>query len=232
MNIRMLLVSVIIASVTIPLFAHNAWVAKDSTGYHVLYGHEKIAGYDPAKVKEVLAFDVKGNKLPVKTIAADSGVALKISSQPSCFLSIFDNGFYTKTTDGSKNISKKGIKDYISASHSVKYTKSIFAWNPIFLKPMGQKIEIVPATNPALLKESDSLGVTVFFEGKPLSGAPLSIAGTHDPVDTTDAQGVAKVKLPATGQKLIVASLKIPLKDDPDTDTLSISGAVYLDLKK
>jgi nickel transport protein len=232
MNIRILLASACLAWATIPASAHNAWVAKDSTGYRILFGHETTEGYPPSKVKEVAALDSKGNKLAVKMVPSDSSVALKPSGKPICFLVHFDNGFFTKTTDGTKNISKQGIKDYISAINAVKYSKSIFSWNVILTKPLGQKIEVVPLSNPSLIKQGDSLAVKVFFEGKPLSGSPLNISGTAETVATTDSQGLAKVKLPLPGRKLIAASLKIPLKGDPDADTLSLSGALYFDVAK
>lgn len=232
MNIRILLASACLAWATIPASAHNAWVAKDSTGYHILFGHETTEGYPPSKVKEVTALDFKGNKLAVKIVPSDSSVSLKPTGKPSCFLVHFENGFFTKTTDGTKNMSKKGLKEYISAINAVKYSKSIFSWNAMLVKPLGQKFEVVPLSNPSLIKGDDSLAVKVFFDGKPLPGAPLNVSGTAEIVATTNAQGLAKVKLPSSGRKMIAASMKIPLKGDPDADTLSLSGALYFDLAK
>jgi nickel transport protein len=236
MNNRIFLFAVCLVGFSISASAHNAWVVKDSTGFHILFGHETTEGYPPAKVTEVTAIDTKGKKLMVKTVASDSSMAIKPIGKSSCFLIRFDNGFFTKTTEGTKNVSKKGIKEYLSSVNAVKYSKSIFFWNEDFLKPLGQKIEVVPAANPLLLKENDSLTIKVFFEGKPLSGAPVNVSGTSETAATTDMQGLAKVKLTSsagrTGHSLIAASLKIPLKDDPDSDTQSLSGALYFDLKK
>lgn len=223
--------ALLMAGITASLFAHNAWVAKDSTGFKILYGHETTNGYDPAKVKDVSGFGVDGKKVAVTMARADSGVALETTGNPAFFTLHFDNGFYVKTTEGSKNVSKRGIKDYLSASHSIKYTKSVFVWSAALLKPLGEKMEMVPMVDPRTLKTSNLLPVKVFYEGKPLSGAPVSIAGTHGAVDTTDAQGVATVRYNADGSNQISASLKIPLVNDPDADTLSLSGTLHLDFK-
>jgi nickel transport protein len=236
MNSPVFFIAACIVGFSISASAHNAWVVKDSSGFHVVYGHETTSGYDPSKLKEAVAFDINGKKLAIKMVKADSSVALEASGQPSYFIINFDNGFYTKTTEGSKNVSKKGIKEYLSASHSIKYTKSVFVWSDKLLKPLGlgQRVEVVPMSNPVRLKEEDSLSVAVYFEGKPLSGASLNasgVQGTKEKV-TTDTKGIAKVKLATMGPSLFAATWKIPLKDDPDADTLSLSGSLFLDLKK
>jgi nickel transport protein len=221
------------AAATLPAPAHHAWVVQDAEGYKVVYGHETTQGYAPSKVKEATALDAKGNKVAVKLSPRDSGVVLEPAKAPACFLVLFDGGFWTKTTDGSKNVSKRGIQGYLSSSHSVKYTKSIFAWNDKLAKPQGQRMEVVPASNPAAAAgDTVRLAVTVYLDGKPAASVPVGAGGDHGASDTTDAQGKAEVRIPAKGPSLIVASRKIPLKDNPDADTLSLSGALYLDLKK
>jgi nickel transport protein len=233
MDIRIATLGVCLAGGMIPASAHHAWVAKDASGFKVVYGHEKTQGFDPAKVKEAAAFDAKGKKVSVKVDRKDSTAVLTPASAPAWFQVEFDNGFWTKTTDGSKNISKKGITGYLSSSHSVKYSKSVYAWSDKLTKPVGQKMEVVPASNPAAGKgDTVQLAVTVYQDGKPAVGVPVGAGGDHGASDTTDAQGKAEVRIPAKGPSLIVASRKIPLRDNPDADTLSLSGVLYLELGK
>lgn len=231
MKIQLLVMAACMAGSAVPGYSHHAWVAKDSAGFKVVYGHEKLQGFEPAKVKDATAFDAKGKKLDLTVSRKDSSAALEAKGTPAWFLVHFDNGYWTKTTEGSKNVSKKGIPEYLSSSHSVKYSKSVFAWGDKLLKPMGQKMEIVPAARPAAGADSVLFGVTVFFEGKPASGVPVSAGSGHDAKDTTDAKGMAEVKVSAKGPNLIVASRKIPLSGNPDADTLSISGALFLDIR-
>jgi uncharacterized GH25 family protein len=71
-------------------------------------------------------------------------------------------------------------------------------------RALGQKLELVPQTNPYALKAGDRLTVRVLFEGKPLTGARVfAQRRTGDKTTTQDAtttaEGLATFKLDGAG---------------------------------
>ena len=77
-------------------------------------------------------------------------------------------------------------------------------------KPFGQRLELVPLTDPTALKPGDSLEVRLLFQGKPLAGATVSALWREaDKVvrrqAVTDAGGKVSFRLDKAGTWLIRA---------------------------
>lgn len=81
---------------------------------------------------------------------------------------------FATTPGGSKPGSKLDHADAIRASRTEKFSKALVnlsATDQSFAVAVGDRLEIVPAANPATLKVGDELPVRVLFEGQPLGTA-------------------------------------------------------------
>lgn len=224
------LAAALLSGLAAAAFAHDAWIEARGDGYVVLYGHgDKQESYASTKVKAVTAIDAKGAPLAMAKDAADP-VRVTVRGQPALLTLHFDNGIWTKTTDGSKNLPKSEVPGAISATHSVKFGKTVLAWNVQTSQPQGQQLEIVPlaASAPAA---GGSLPVQVLWEGKPLPGAKLvrSEYSKEKPIET-DADGKAAVPV-AAGRQMIAVSHKKDLAGDPRADSYSVSANLGFEIR-
>jgi nickel transport protein len=212
--------------------AHDAWIEKKDGQFIVLYGHgDKTETYDAAKVKEVKAYGIDGRIVQVAVEKEGYPVIIKPKGKTALISLFFDNGFWSKTPDGYKNKPKKEAPDAVESFHSVKYSKAILRWDDKFAKPLGVKMEIVPMKNPLSLKAGDNLPLKVFLDGKPVEGASVNAGGYHREDLKTDKNGTAEVKIEKSGFQIITAGIKIPLKDNPNADILSLSANITFEVK-
>jgi nickel transport protein len=214
-----------------PVLAHDAWVEARDGGYVVLYGHgDKIESYAPTKVLSLTAADAAGNPLGVKYDATTAPVAAKVGGQPALLVLSFDNGYWTKTVDGSKNLPKNEVPGAISAGHSVKFGKTVLAWSAAVTRPQGTRLEIVPLGTSAP-QAGKTLPVRVLWEGSPLAGAKIvrSEYGKEAPL-VADAEGRADVPV-AAGRQMIVVNYKIELANDPRADSYSAAANLVFEAR-
>lgn len=219
--------------ISVNAFAHDVWIEKKGNEFIVLYGHgDKHDPYDPAKIKEAMAYDSKGNSIPVEVIRQKDRASLSPKGKAFAVTLFFDNGYWLKTTDGWKNISKKdakGLQLVEPARHSLKYSKALMQWAERYTRPLGMRLEIVPANNPFLLKKGEHIVFTVFYEGKPLEEASIE-TGEHKELAKTDKKGMASIPV-ESGINVIVAKHRVPIKDNPDADIISISSTLTFEVR-
>ena len=83
--------------------------------------------------------------------------------------------FMSMTPEGRKMQSKKELPDAVSCRYVEFYAKAIFhAGTPggdAYKTVLGQTIEMVPQTDPCLIKAGDYLPVKILFRDKPLRGS-------------------------------------------------------------
>ena len=148
-------------------------------------------------------------------------------------------GYYTKTTQGTKRTSKKGLSGVISSSHSQKCMKAVLNLGKggRVDKVLGHAIEIVPLENPGNLKIGDYLPIRVLAEGKPISTDVLATyAGFSTDKSTfayatrTDREGQGRIRILHPGIWLIKVSHERPCTDLSECDmekfTTSLTFAV------
>jgi nickel transport protein len=218
--------------ITASAFAHDAWVEKKDGKFIVVYGHgDNIEAYDTGKVKEVKAYSIDGSIVQVMVEKEGYPVIIKPKGKTALISLFFDNGFWSKTPDGWKNKPKKEVPDAVESSHSMKYSKAILKWSDKFSKPLGMKMEIVPLKNPLSLKAGDSLPLKVFLDGKPVEGASVNAGGYHKEDLKTDKNGMAEIKIEKSGFQIVAAGIRIPLKDNPNADVLSLSANITFEVK-
>lgn len=211
--------------------AHDAWIEGRGAEFVVLYGHgEKTNGYAPAKVKAISAVDAQGMPLSVEKKVAAESLSVTLKGRPVLVTLHFDNGYWSKTTEGTKNLPRNEAPGALSAMHSVKFGKTILAWEAVATRPQGLQLEIVPlsASAPQSGKE---MTVQVLWEGKPLAGAKIVHAeyGKKKPIEA-DAEGKARVPVVA-GRQMLGTSHKLDLAGDPRADTYSVSANLVFEAR-
>lgn len=86
------------------------------------------------------------------------------------------------------------------------------SWN----EPVGQRLEIVPVTNPDTIRAGAKASFRLLYEGKPLGGAALGVraAGVSAAkFQTTDADGRATFAIGSAG-KILVFSVRLEFRED------------------
>lgn len=214
--------------------AHETWIEKKEGQLLVLRGHGGTGeAYDPVHLKEPKAFDTKGQATDVKILKNKENATLSTNSNPAVVAALYDSGYWLKTTDGWKKATKregKGKYNIVESINSKQWCKGLLAPSTKACEPLGQRFEIVPQTDPTTLRAGDKLGVKVIFDGKPVGGAIVETVEGHKSDQKTpfktDKNGIASVPIQSAGLHLVKAAHKIPTKDDPDADVLSLSSTM------
>ncbi len=201
-----------------PVAAHDAWIEAQGDRLNLYFGHPgKPETAVSAKVTKIAALDARGR--PIKVRIAPDGSALRVHAvgAPTLVTATYDNGYWSKTAEGSKNLPKDQVPGTLSATHAVKFAKTVLAWNAHALKPVGQRLEIVPLAAPA----NGTLPVQVLWEGKPLAGAKITQPHAPEaPMIQTDAAGKANVPVNA-GRQMLSVNQRQNVAGDPKTDVYS-----------
>lgn len=216
---------------SMPAQAHDAWTEARGAGYAVVFGHDgKLEDYAPAKVKELVAVDAGGAPLKIAQAATAGGLTFTVAGKPALVALNYDNGFWTKTTEGLKNLPKNEIAGAISASHAVKFGKTVYAWGPAATKARGQVLEIVPAS-PNAPVAGKPVEMQVMWQGKPLAGAKISrVIGGPEISALTDASGKATLAA-VRGKQVLSVSHKQDLPNDPRAEVVSMSANLMFEIQ-
>jgi nickel transport protein len=151
-------------------------------------------------------------------------------------------GFVTRTPQGMKMQSKKGIPDANLCFRFDFATKTLVnsGNNPKgFDQSVKSSLEVIPLQNPASLKAGEELPVRVFFQGKPLADAGIKATNDswNDPKEPfalkakTDAKGEYRLKLDKPGRWLVIASHKTPYHDQSECDDNMYQGSLTFEVK-
>jgi len=199
-------------------YSHDLWVEKADGKYVLMFGHmERIETYNPGWVREIKGYDGKMNAVKLNVIKGKENVSFS-SKKPVALVSlVFDSGYWVKTEDGLRNISKRGLTNYLEATHFIEPVKTIFRWSEQFTRPVGTRMEIVPLKNPLTLKPGETLPIKVIFEGNPLAGAVVTSHGELTGI-RTGKDGCAQVRIEEKGLQVFAAKHKVQLNGDSDAD--------------
>lgn len=198
--------------------AHEAWVALEGPAHAIYYGHldKPERNYDAAKIGKVAAYDANGKSLAVELDRGAAPATLRANGAAVLLLD-FDNGYWSKTVEGSKPLPKNRLSGVLSSARSLKYGKTLLVWSAAAQRTYGQRLEIVPGQDEAPAA-GEPLRLRVLFEGKPLANATVQLEGYKRPEVKTDAEGFARVELGQSGMQVIVAGHERPL-NSPEADT-------------
>lgn len=211
----------------LPVFAHSIWLEKEGEELTIRYGHveKEFEEYDTNKVEEVTAFDQSGNKISLEMIAEGEKMTLKYEANPALVAVAFNNGYWVETEEGWENISKQEVDNYISSSHTYKYTKALYDWSSSFKQPVGLSLEIIPLTNPMSLQPGQELDVQVLYEQEPLSRLKITYNGADDEIIETDQNGIATITLSDSELHYLEANHRYAVEDNPKTDAVAHSSS-------
>jgi ABC-type Co2+ transport system permease subunit/uncharacterized GH25 family protein len=215
-----------------PLLAHDFWIEKKGSEFAIVFGHgTQRLEFDSSKVKAVKAFDLQGKEIGVSKERKGTSILLKTEESPFLFLVDIDDGYWSKTIYGWKNLPKRKASRVVESIRSFYTSKALLSWGEAAQKPLTDaKLEILPLENPFELKGGNVLPVRVLYQGKPISGLEIE-AGDHQKIATTDKEGIARLKL-SKGHQVLSVTYKEPIKNDPDADSLSITSTLTFEVTK
>lgn len=236
---KMLFTMIVLLISTQFVLAHDTWIENKNGELLVLRGHGGAAeAYDPTLVKEAKAVDAKGQPVELQIVKNKENASLSPKGSPVVVAALYDSGYWLKTTDGWKKATKREGKEKYTIVESLKskqWCKNFLGASDQCLKPVGQRFEVVPQKDPTAARVGDKLSIKVIFDGKPVEGAIITTDGAHasDKKDQlkTDKDGLANVTVDKGGLQLIKASHKVPAKDDPDADVLSLASTITFEVK-
>lgn len=222
------------------VLAHDTWIETRNGELLVLRGHHggTIDPYNPALIKEAKALDAKGQAVEVEIVKNKENASLSPKGNPVIVGALYDSGYWLKTTDGWKRATKRegqGKYTIVESYKSKQWCKGLLDTSDESSQSVGQSFELVPQKDPTKLRAGDKLPIKVIFDGKPVEGAIITTGGAHT-ADTnnplkTDKDGTASVAIEKVGFQMVKASHKVPIKDDPDADVLSLSSTLTFGIK-
>ena len=212
--------------------AHDFWVDQKGQEFLLIYGHGgQREEFEFSKVKTVKAFGPGGREIEIRREKKEKALLLQPVEPPSWICVEIDNGYWSKTIYGWKNLPKRKASRVVEANRSLYYSKALMTWDDALQNPISiAQLDIVLLTNPFELKPGDSLPIKVFYRGKPIAGVEVE-GRDHEVVSTTDKEGMAKVRI-SKGQQLFSVSYNEPVKDDPDADYLSLTATLTFEVGK
>lgn len=195
--------------------AHDLWLEKSGKHLTLYQGHRQSAhagaetlDYGKHFVTAATCLDARGAKRPL----AVAGTVPWTASGDCAALQIeMSSGYWSKTPWETRNVPKTEVTGAMKSWLSKDSLKRLEQWSVPFAQPLGDGLEIVPTSDPFMLKPDDKLVVRVFLAGKPHANVPVAYHG--DTRGATDPDGRIAIRLRHGGVQLISASVEIPLKD-------------------
>jgi uncharacterized GH25 family protein len=213
-------------------YAHDFLIEKKGQELLLVYGHGAQAmEFEASKVAKLSAIDGQGKELMIQKEPRNKALELKVSGQPAAVMAEIDNGYWSKTIYGWKELPKRKASRVVEAIRSLYVTRALLSWNGAVQEASGgTRLEIVPMADPFTMKPGDSLSVRVLGSGKPLQD--IEVVGLdHAKRGITDKDGMIKVPL-TEGLNLVTVEYKEKIKDDPDADALSLTATLTFEVKK
>ncbi len=138
----------------------------------------------------------------------------------------YDNGFWARVSvpgqarPFSRNTTRALMPEAESVTQNLKFAKALVLDGrdgASFQRTVGHLLELVPQENPARLQPGEPLAVRVLLGGQPLAGANVERGNGQDVVAEerierfiTDAAGIARVPLLASGLNVLVVGTERP----------------------
>lgn len=241
---RRLIVSVL----TLALFwageagAHYSWIemenyapaAQSTPQFHIGWGHTFPSEnfLDADDLKDIFILSATGVKIAVSPVSATGFSSREGLADGTCLVAGQRKAsFYTKTVDGGKRQSKKGLDNVVKCSWSIMGMKGIVnvgAGKGAVDRVVGHPLEIIPLVNPDRLKVGDTLPVRVLFRGRPSRGEITAVyyrltekKETPAASFTTDADGQGSFRIASPGIWLLKVQHEVPFNRPEECDVES-----------
>ncbi|MCK4618317.1 MAG: DUF4198 domain-containing protein [Desulfobacterales bacterium] len=248
--------ALILGIFSMPASAHFMWVnagdytpsIKRPVWFTIGWGHAFASPvgnvlYKQEGLDKICMLDPDGNELRVKPINEIEFKAEKPLKKDGAYLAVAQRkeSFFTKTKQGYKGQSKKGLKDVIQCGYYGMYAKAVLdvekGGGKNFSKPVGHILEIVPLEDPADLGEGDYIPVKVLYKNEPLSTelhatyVGFSTEGAWAYTTKTNKEGIGRIKMLKAGIWLIKAGHTVPYPDPDECDQYSYSATLTFEVK-
>lgn len=212
--------------------AHEFWIEGKGNELLLVFGHgSSRAEFEANNVKAVKAWGARGEEIQVTVEMKQKALHLRISQEACVTYAEIDNGYWSKTIYGWKNVGKSKASRVIEAIKSLNYAKKILCKGEAATRNVeGALLDIVPTVNPLEMGKGSELPVKVLFRGKPLPGVDVA-GGEHKQLGKTDSEGILKVPV-GEGTNLIAVTTKQPLEGDREADFLSITATLSFEVEK
>jgi uncharacterized GH25 family protein len=198
--------------------AHDFWLERQAGSFVLRYGHRggEALPLDASKLRSLTCRKDKGRAENLLSSAVASANQLSLAATCTVVSAFLDGGFYSLTPDGEKNLPKSKVPDAVKSWRSKQFAKWIDIRSPLSAEAQGDALEIVPVTDLRKAKSGDKASFRVLLEGKPVSGAVLSMG--HKPLGETDDQGEVRVKIRSADVESVSVTFRRPVKS-PDADS-------------
>ncbi len=208
--------------------AHALWIERTDEGLTLLSGHRhshhegaELIEYPLTHVLEAVCFDLGGEPSVIEPTATP----VRFPGECAACTALLSSGYWTKTPRGTKNLPKDEAESPLRSWLSYESVKRIDRWSEAFAAPLTESLEIIPLTDPALMRKGDKITVVVTFRGEPLSGAPVAYAGSTR--GETDSEGRVNIRLRNPGLQLLRASYRIPLESERADEEVHTTTLVF-----
>jgi uncharacterized GH25 family protein len=250
LSVISLCLSVFFAS---PTQAHYPWINTntytpeigESPYITVGWGHRYPLSkfLKKADLEHIVLIDPDGKKETITSTSELEFVPKNALSKTGSYLigAKRKTGFYTKTTEGGKRQSKKGLSNILSCSLSHMSMKGLITVGedqPIIDSKVGHPLEIIPLKSPTTLSAGDDLPIQLLLHGKPYMGR---IYATYMGFSTekdvfaytakTDYNGKGKIKILQPGIWLIKAEHSQAYPDQDECDEEKFIATLTLEVK-
>lgn len=221
------------AAISTQAMAHSSWLEIQDGKAVLIDGHpddpSENRGYDAHRFVHGAAYDKSMNAMRVN-VSHDGTAKIDLKDKPALVTAHFDNGFWSRSaSEGWLRKPGSEVPDAIESMYSHKFSKLYLAPVSQPDKALGDPLEMVPLSDPSSLKPGDTLKVKVTLFGAPLAGAEVTgdmHAGDDAEKTTTDASGIASVKVPKRPLALVEARHSVGLSDDPHVKSVFMSSTI------
>jgi len=194
-------------------------------------------------LENIYVQDSKGEKMTLEAFSELEFRSEEGMSEPGAYIVAAKRkaGFYTKTTEGGKRCSKKGLKNVIKCYHShncMKAVVNVGKGKGMVDTRIGHPMEIIPLANPADLRQGGYLPVQVFLKGNPFKGKIYATyvgfsteKNTFAYTTSTNKKGKGKIKILHSGVWMIKAEHEEPYPDQGECDVESFVATLTFEVK-
>ncbi len=199
--------------------AHDLWLEAQGNELVLRYGHRggESLELDASKVRTLACRRDGAAPTDVRASAKSSTRELVVQARCDAASAHLDGGYWTLTPDGEKNLPRNQVPDAVRSWRSRQWAKWVEPGTPGVSLPLGDDLEIVPATDLARVRQGDKATFRILWLGKPVAGAVLAV--DHRPLCESDASGECRVRIRADDVESVSATLKRPL-GTAEADTL------------
>lgn len=173
------------------LRAHEFWIEHLGRKFALVFGHgTHREEFEIGKIKSIKAFDQEGKPIDIKKEVKKKEVAPQPSISSSLIIANIDNGYWSKTIYGWRNLPKRKASRVVEAIRSLNCSKILLSWGDWIHQPLNKfTLDIFPLKNPFLIKSRERLPLKITYGGKPLGGIDV-LRADHNLLGKTNEEHI------------------------------------------